>query len=352
MNSTSSGSSTNSDLKERWDSYLANNPRARIRDVAKVLGVTELELLETDLGSGVTRLSCDFEPFLHGLKSLGRVMALTRNDACVIETYGNFDGIKIFDHAAQVVSPGVDLRIFPTHWAHAYAVVRDGGGRVIHSIQIFDSDGSATHKVYIPKGGDRASWEKFLDSRKHDDQETRTVVSNHEQVSAKEKPDGDIDEKALLADWAELKDTHDFHFLLRKHQVTRTQALRLAEGQFTRRVTSEAGRDALIAASETKTPLMIFVGNPGTIQIHSGSVLKTAAYKQWYNVLDPDFNLHLKESLVDSAWVVTKPGGELGTATSLELYSAEGESIVMIFGLRKQGADYGPAWEGIVENLR
>lgn len=52
---------------------------------------------------------------------------------------------------------------------------------------------------------------------------------------------------------------------------------------------------------------MIFVGNPGCIQIHTGPVHNIKAMGPWLNVLDLDFNLHLREDEVTQVWKVGKP---------------------------------------------
>jgi hypothetical protein len=43
----------------------------------------------------------------------------------------------------------------------------------------------------------------------------------------------------------------------------------------------------------------------------------------WLNVLDPGFNLHLREDLIASAWIVRKPTAD-GVVSSLELFDAGG----------------------------
>ena len=52
---------------------------------------------------------------------------------------------------------------------------------------------------------------------------------------------------------------------------------------------------------------MIFVSSRGCIQIHTGEVRKLLPMGPWFNVMDPNFNLHLREDHVASAWVVKKP---------------------------------------------
>ena len=95
---------------------------------------------------------------------------------------------------------------------------------------------------------------------------------------------------------------------------------------------------------------MIFVGNPGCIQIHTGPVKSVKLVEHWLNVLDPGFNLHLREDRIASAWVVKKPTVD-GTVTSLELFDAAGETIAMLFGKRKPGLPEMPEWQATVERL-
>ncbi|WP_373331547.1 hypothetical protein [Salmonirosea aquatica] len=43
-------------LKTRWADFRAENPKTRIRDAARQLGVSEAELVATGIGETATRL--------------------------------------------------------------------------------------------------------------------------------------------------------------------------------------------------------------------------------------------------------------------------------------------------------
>ena len=86
------------------------------------------------------------------------------------------------------------------------------------------------------------------------------------------------------------------------------------------------------------------------IQIHTGPVHKVAVMGPWLNVLDPSFNLHLREDHIASAWVVRKPTSD-GLVTSLELFDAQGDTIAMLFGERKPGRTELCAWRAIIDSL-
>ena len=86
---------------------------------------------------------------------------------------------------------------------------------------------------------------------------------------------------------------------------------------------------------------------PASIQIHSGPVKRLATLGPWFNVLDPEFNLHLHEEHIVHTWVTRKPTAD-GTVTALELFDARGELIATLFGQRKPGIPELEAWRHIV----
>ncbi len=96
---------------------------------------------------------------------------------------------------------------------------------------------------------------------------------------------------------------------------------------------------------------MVFTGNPGMIQIHSGVVSKVMAMGPWINVLDPDFNLPLRTDLVAEAWIVRKPTVD-GLVCSLELFDQHGDVIAMFFGERKPGQAELCEWRALLDQLR
>jgi len=96
--------------------------------------------------------------------------------------------------------------------------------------------------------------------------------------------------------------------------------------------------------------VMIFVGNRGCIQIHTGPIHTLKPMGPWQNVMDPGFNLHLRLDKVVEIWAVEKPT-QRGPAVSVEAFDAEGGLIFQVFGVGKEGRDTRPAWGRIVETL-
>lgn len=332
----------------------------RHRDIAASLAISEGELVAAHVGMPRTgaglrarRLRPEWPRLVAVLEAVGEVMALTRNASCVHEKNGVYQNSSAMGPAGRemglVLGREIDLRIFYSRWAHGFAVDEVSAKGVQRSLQFFDASGTAVHKVFTRPGTDLEAWASLVQGFVSDDQRTGMFTRAAPAPEA-EKPDADIDVAAFQNDWASLRDTHDFFSLLKRHGLGRTQALRLAEARFVRQVDPASAQQVLAGAAGNGTPVMVFVGNPGVIQIHSGPVAKVAVMGPWLNVLDPGFNLHLREDHIASAWLVRKPTSD-GLVTSLELFDAAGDTIAMLFGERKPGHAELCAWRELVDGL-
>jgi putative hemin transport protein len=344
-------------LRQAWESVKKAKPGIRIREAAQELGVSEAELLATTVGEYSTRLEGDWTELLSRLKTFGRVMSLTRNDSCVLEHKGPFQRIDIMgklpNAMATVIGP-IESRVFFKAWTFGFAVMQQTPNGLQQSIQIFDEAGTAITKIFLQeeKNGKTGSNQQAFDELVKDF--TSTYQSQNLKTSkvqdAESKPLSEVDQSGLLADWSALKDTHDFYGMLMKHKVNRLDAVVLAKDKFSHRIPADSLRTILERASEEKLPIMIFVGNRGNLQIHQGKVQTIHVMEQWLNVLDPDFNMHLREDHVETVWVVKKPTTD-GVVTSVEVYDKAKNLIVQFFGLRKPGIPELEGWRKLVDEL-
>jgi len=337
-------------LKERWAEFRAINPKTRIRDAARALDVSEAELVASQCGESVARLAGDWKELIKQLPKLGRVMCLTRNEAAVHERFGEFRQIDFFHGMGQVVGPDIDLRLFMSHWQHGFAVTDQTPDGERLSIQIFDEFGDAVHKIFLQNESNIAGYGVLLDQFRSANQEPMLSVQPTPAPTPR-IPDSEIDVAGFQAEWLLLKDTHAFFPLIHKFRVGREQALRLAPEGHAKAVSLSTLRSMLEAAANSALPIMVFIGSRGCLQIHTGPVENIKMFgADWLNVLDPDFNMHLFLPKVRSAWVVKKPTAE-GLVTSLELYDASGENIVLFFGKRKPGQPEDESWRALIAEL-
>jgi putative hemin transport protein len=328
--------------------HLKESQKLRNREAAHVLGVSEGEALAAFVGEHVVRLEPSFVELFEEVPQLGSVMALTRNEAAVHEKDGAYAQMS-HDGPVGLALGTIDLRIFYRNWTSGFAVRERTAHGTMKSLQFFDAQGHAVHKVYLREHSDHAAYDAFVERWKMPVQPPHLAVEPAAPAAA-EQPDATIDVAGFRAAWDAMTDTHQFFGLTRKFGVTRTQALRLAEPRYARPVATDALRRVLDGAAASGLPIMVFVGNHGMIQIHSGPVVNVREMGPWLNVLDPGFNLHLRADLIASAWVVRKPTSD-GIVTSLELFDAAGENIAMLFGERKPGRPELDGWRTLVDPL-
>ncbi len=340
------------DLKESWAQLRAEQPQTRIRDAAEKLGVSEAELLATEIGETVVRLNDDFSELLQEMHTLGRIMALTRNEEVVHERKGEYKNVEIMNGHGKmglVLGDDIDLRIFFSGWHFGFAVTGENARGVLRSFQFFDSDGTAVHKIFLTDASDLSAYENLVEKYRGRNQNATIKVSPKPEKIA-DKPDAEIDVRGLQEAWANLKDTHDFFPLLKKFAVGREQALRLASREMAFPVAVDTYKYVLEKASELKLPIMVFVGNSGIIQIHTGEVENVQEARGWFNVLDEKFNLHISQNKIASAWIVKKPTSD-GGVSSLEIFNQKGENVALFFGKRKPGIPEKEEWRELLATV-
>lgn len=337
-------------LQQRFDELMAAKPKTRIRNAAIELGVSEVELLVLRIGDGVTRLRPEFRALMAEIPTLGRVMALSRNDDAVHERKGTYlEPSLTGQHVGLFVGADIDLRIFWGPWNSAFAVIEEGKEGPRRSLQFFAKDGEAVHKIYLLAESNVTAYEGLIEQYRNEDQGKTQAVKPWPADPA-EKPDAEIDAEGFGNEWKAMKDTHDFYGMTRKYGVSRTQSLRFAPEGFATKLSNNAMRELVTAASKSGLPIMVFIGNKGMIQIHTGPVTNLVDVPDWFNVIDPDFNMHVREGAITESWVVRKPSVD-GIVTAVECFDAKGTLVVQFFGKRKPGIPELPEWATLVAEL-
>ena len=356
-------------LAERWSTLRTEQPKLQIRDAARALGVSEAQLLATNIGKGVTRLQAEGNQpreIMRAALDLGIVQAITRNENGVIETTGVASKFKqAGDKSEQAdakqdpetearqrnIAGGylggqIDLRFHFENWKYAFAVEQAGrDGKPTRSLQFFDANGTAVHKIYLRNEPGVAVYDKLVATFRMPQQSAELNVLAVAPKAA-EKPDAEIDVKEFQLAWKDMTDVHQFAQIMREFHLSREQALRLAPAGVVERVTPQALRTLLENAAKDKVAIMVFLGNEGLTQIYSGKIEKTMAAGGFFNVLDPDFNLHIRDTALRSGWVVKRGG-----VTSVEFFDKEGTQVVSFFGVRERGKPQPQAWVDLADSL-
>ena len=235
----------------------AKSPRLYARDFAQTLGLSEAAICAAFVGVCATRISAAPADILPRIASLGTVMALTRNESCVLEKVGCYDHFRpVADHAT-LENGAIDLRLFPAHWCHAFAWDEAGPKGPKRSIQIFDAQGEAVHKIHLRDESNHEAWAPLVSELALADQTQHFSPAAREAGTTHGWDDGQRPAKAAP----------------------------LARG---------AVEHLMYRAAASGVPVCFAVGNHGCIERHQGPIHRVLEAGPWINVLDPGLELHLR----------------------------------------------------------
>jgi len=350
-NSQSRSELTANNVYDSYQQLIAEQPNMRRRDIAQALNVAEAALIDSQCGLQSIRLLPDFGEIIEALPSLGYIMTLTRNDSAVHERKGVYSNVRIRGAMGLVITDdrSIDLRIILSRWVLGFAVQESTANGMRYSLQFFDKTGVAIQKIYLQEQSDFNAFEQLLVKFANLDNNT-AIQFVEKDKAAEHTPNSEVNTQKLTKQWQEMTNVHQFMGMLKEHNIAREQSFKLVGAPFAQQFAPNLFAPLLEEIAASDLSIMCFVGNQGNIQIHTGAINKVKRVGPWFNILDPEFNLHLLEDNIASAWVVKKPTVD-GEVTSVELFDTNGETIAQFFGKREEGQPENETWRGFAQGL-
>lgn len=330
-------------LKQRWEAFREENPKARIREAALKLGVTELELVAVRCGETNIRLRPEWPSLIAELESLGPVLTITRNDAVVHETHGVFRQMRQHGSVGMFFAPGIDTRFFLDRWGSVFAV--NENQRL--SLQFFDRFGVAAHKVYVTDKTRKVAYEKIVSKYRSENQSLSEPVNV---AATRLSQDKALDSDDLKLAWSKIRNVHEGSRIVRANGGDFQAVYQVLGDEFARPLGSWSVELLLKYLADEKLSTMIFVMNKSAVQAYAGPVTRLMRMGPWFNVLDPDFNLHLKTSDIGRVWYVRKPSDD-GWVTTLHVFDRHGREIMLIADNRVKGQAESEEWRNVMKSL-
>lgn len=298
------------ELKLAWRDLLADHPHLRPRDAASSLGVSEAELVATGCGDNAIRLRPDWPALIDAVGALGPVMALTRNDVAVHEKTSLYERLRLCGDLLLVSGHNVELCLLTGRWHSGYAVTEQSRIGPRQSLQFFDAEGEAVHKIYLTEQSDAERFRRMVDAFAAENQ-----VPTVEPLNIARPAD---------IDWATTERLPDLWQRLAPFCTGKPlPAASFISGQQFRELMQQLARMAM--------PLQILVPSPGALQLHTGPVQNLRITEPWFNVLDQGFNLHLNEKGVAETAIVQLGHGR-HTLRGLQLRDRLGYTAATVFG--------------------
>ncbi|WON78930.1 hemin-degrading factor [Serratia sp. UGAL515B_01] len=337
----------NETLYQRYQMAKNDNPGKYARDLASLLNVSEAELIHARVGHDAQRLQADARTLLAALEQVGITKSITRNRFAVHEQIGRYQNQYLNGHAGLILNPReLDLRLFLNHWASAFALTETNKRGVRHSIQFFDHQGEALHKVYTTDETHLATWQTLIE-RYQSAENPRLELRQPEENNMVHEG---VDTTKIDTEWRAMTDVHQFFQLLSRNNLSRQQAFRAVGNDLAYRVDNHALSQILQAAQTERNEIMIFVGNRGCVQIFTGHIERLMPQDGWLNIFNRHFVLHLIEDAIAESWITRKPTTD-GMVTSLELFAADGTQIAQLYGQRTEGQPEQTQWRQQIARL-
>src|ERR1017187_6858885 len=147
---------TNQAESDRIRAAVEKNPRKMTLQLARDLGVPEVEVIRAFPADRVTELDiARWEELLSSFEAFGSVRVLVSNGATTIEVDGTFGGFSMAGEFFNVQTDTLDMHIRWEQLAAVFAVEKPGhmDGNATRSFQFFDKAGAAAFKVFLNFGG-------------------------------------------------------------------------------------------------------------------------------------------------------------------------------------------------------
>lgn len=303
------------------------------------IGFSNLEVSSAGTGSR-TMVRADWASLLPRLETVGEIEAVTRNAVFEHRKTGRFGNVRQVRDAVLVLNRDIDLRIFLARWVRT-AATADG-------LDVFDACGAEVFALRRTGATDAAAWTALIGELAADRDAPAPVPARA--TASEARRDDQVDVAGLREAWAGMTDVHQFAPMLRRFEVSRVQALRLAGKPWARDVGAGTLICVLEAACAAALPIMVFVDSSGCTQIHTGPVDDVRVHGGRVAVRGPAFALDGDLDRIGSCWAVRKPT-EYGGITTLEVFDRDGTCRAILCGQRDAGVSERPEWTDLVLSL-
>lgn len=325
------------------------------QEIAVLLNVSEAQLIHCRVGNdNVQRLSGKPADILQELTTIGQAKGITRNNYVVSIQTGEYSNPRFSDHGGLFLNPkALDLRMFFAQWNSVFALAEATSEGTRHSIQFFDKHGDSLHKAYATDDTDMVAWQALIE--RYSTSENHPIAPKVISSFSEQEISAELASQ-LEQQWRDMTNVHQFFGILKKHNLSRQQVFRVVSRELAWQVPTNALSELLSLAYNAQNEVMLFVGNRGCVQIFTGKInnlssLTTESTQiDWLNISNENFKLHIIENGIAECWVTRKPTKD-GFVTSLEVFDAQGNQIIQMYGQRIEGTPEQIEWSKQVSSL-
>lgn len=321
--------STLHDIRKSFAS-LRVEKKHRHREIASLLNVTELELIDAHVGvtklesiksspnlARAIRLKPSWSNIIRDAQGFGEVMSLTRNTHAVHENLAFYKRASVSDDIGTILSDELAMLLMFDRWEYGYLFEECKSTVLQRSIQFFNEFGEPVHKMFLLPHSHHWYFDEF--AKKWADS------NQHPGIIVQEKLEHDPNlGKGVFAT------------MIEERYANQKELVEFEVAQF-----------LLNSAVQAKLPLIITVQNDGAKQSHDGIVDEVREYKDWLHLSNQQFNCHLHLSQTPKIFI-----NHQEDLYSIEMFDDEGSLLAWISPSPRITQDLKEVWEDLLEQVK
>jgi len=321
--------STFHDIRKSFAS-LRVEKNHRHRDIASLLNVTEVELIDSHVGvtklesiksfpnlARAIRLKPSWPSIIQDSQGFGEVMGLTRNAHAVHENLAFYKHTSSIDGVGMVLSEELTMRLMYEKWEHGYLFEECKSTVLQRSIQFFDEFGTSVHKIFLMPHSHHWFFDELAKRWADSNQEPGVIVQE------KLAHDQQINKGALAS-------------IIEERHANQRESINL-----------DVVQSLLSSSVELKLPLIITVQNDGANQSHDGVLGEIRDHNHWLHLINEQFNCHLQLAQMPKICV-----NHQESPYSIEMMSEEGFILASIALSTKATPADRLAWEDLLDRIK
>ncbi len=315
------------------------------KGVEKTLGLTELDVVDQQLGVNSIALKTNFLEIMNSLPSLGYTATRVYNNIAIQECKG-FYMATVCENTINIIMANAKeagVKVLLDSWQCIYAVreLTELGYR--YSLQIFGENGKAVKKIFMQPQSNFYAYQDIIDGHKSNEEQTQQAIQKS--ISNIRK---DVDVRELILDWRKEGSINHAEELTKKYKISYQEIYRYIGDVYAEELSVKKLEIIMEQAAERNMPMSFYTFNNGVSQYYSGVLDNVYASGDCLHCMAADFSLQILETSIANAWLVRKATSS-GIVTSLEFYDSYGNQLLKLHG---QYNKYGESihWKRLAES--
>ncbi|MDD3458809.1 MAG: hypothetical protein PHO74_04985 [Weeksellaceae bacterium] len=312
--------SRNEDISTKWKQLKSYHPELSPASAAAKLKVSEVELFQSSEGDAIKRLHADYRGLFRPMAQVGKLKLMMRNRSCIYQISGNFTG----DESEQIFTIKNEHSVHNLEFRklkYCFSICEEGK----KSFRFYNRFGECVHSIGAVAEIDEVTREITVQFKTEN--HPIEIEVRHQDMEIPEE----LNLKEFHNDWKNLDESGEFEGMLKKHNLSRWQAVQNApNGIFSGKIKKRKFYSLIEEVIGAEIPVKIVGRNDCCVQMYDGNITNISWHEQWFNLFGGHFSLHFETSKFMECRILRKPS-PTGIITWVECFDTNYETAFEIY---------------------